>query len=66
MSAATHAVKNAAAALKKAAHPWNKEGRETADRIASAAISVVIVDLQPFTKDPGALTPSCTDRYPFS
>jgi hypothetical protein len=66
MSATTHAVKNAAAALKKAADPWNKEGRETADRIASAAISMVIVDLQPFTKDPGVLTPSFADRYPFS
>ncbi|KAI0253876.1 hypothetical protein BJV78DRAFT_1359903 [Lactifluus subvellereus] len=40
MSTTTHAVKNSAAALKKAADPWNKEDRETADRIASAAISV--------------------------
>ncbi|KAH9977274.1 hypothetical protein BGW80DRAFT_843737 [Lactifluus volemus] len=40
MSTTTHAVKNAATALKKAADPWNKERRETADRIASAAILV--------------------------
>jgi hypothetical protein len=44
MSITTHAVKNAATALKKAADPWNKERRETADHIASAAILVVIVD----------------------
>ena len=43
MSNTAHAVRNAAAALKKAADPWNKEGRETADRIVSAAISVVII-----------------------
>jgi hypothetical protein len=43
MSSTTLAVKNAAAALKKAADPWNKEGRETADRIVSAAISLVII-----------------------
>ncbi|KAI0003336.1 hypothetical protein BJV74DRAFT_525328 [Russula compacta] len=40
MSSTIHAVRNAAAALKKAADPWNKEDRETADRIVSAAISV--------------------------
>jgi hypothetical protein len=43
MSSTAHAVKNAAAALKKATDPWNKEGRETAERIVSAAISVVII-----------------------
>jgi hypothetical protein len=43
MSITTQAVRNAAAALKKAADPWNKEGRATADRIVSAAISVVII-----------------------
>lgn len=41
MSSTVQAVKNAATALKKAADPWNKEGRETAERIVSAAISVV-------------------------
>jgi hypothetical protein len=45
------AVTNAAAALKKAADPWSKEGRVTADRIASAAISVVIIDQWSFRKD---------------
>ncbi|KAI0290508.1 hypothetical protein BC826DRAFT_1187324 [Russula brevipes] len=40
MSGTTQAVKNAAAALKKAADPWNKEDRETAERIVSAAISL--------------------------
>ncbi|KAF8497154.1 hypothetical protein F5888DRAFT_330182 [Russula emetica] len=40
MSSTVQAVKNAATALKKAADPWNKEGRETAERIVSAAISV--------------------------
>jgi len=39
MSRTAQAVKNAAAALKKAC---NKEGRETADRIISAAITLVI------------------------
>ncbi|KAI9510405.1 hypothetical protein F5148DRAFT_594968 [Russula earlei] len=34
-------VRNAASALKKAADPWNKEDRETADRIISAAILVI-------------------------
>jgi hypothetical protein len=43
MSSTAHAVKNAAAALKKAADPWNKEDRDTADRIVSAAISMVII-----------------------
>jgi hypothetical protein len=43
MSSTLQAVKNAATALKKAADPWNKEGRETAERIVSAAISVVII-----------------------
>jgi hypothetical protein len=43
MSSSTQAVRNAAAALKKAADPWSKEGRETADRIVSAAISLVII-----------------------
>ncbi len=43
MSSTMQAVKNAATALKKAADPWNKEGRETAERIVSAAISVVII-----------------------
>jgi hypothetical protein len=43
MSSTVQAVKNAAIALKKAADPWNKEGRETAERIVSAAISVVII-----------------------
>lgn len=53
MSTTAHAVKNSAAALKKAADPWNKEDRETADRIASAAISVVIVDKQSFRRNQG-------------
>jgi hypothetical protein len=43
MSRTTQTVRNAAAALKKATDPWNKEGREAADRIASAAIAVVIL-----------------------
>jgi hypothetical protein len=43
MSSTANSVRNAAAALKKAADPWNKEGRETADRIVSAAIAVVII-----------------------
>jgi hypothetical protein len=66
MSTTTHAVKNAAGALKKAADPWNRESRETADRIASAAISVVIVNQQSFTKEPGMLTLFCADRYSLS
>lgn len=43
MSSTAQAVKNAATALKKATDPWNKEGRETAERIVTAAISVVII-----------------------
>jgi len=43
MSSTAHAVKNAATALKKAADPWNKKGRETAEHIVTAAISVVII-----------------------
>ena len=45
MSRTAQAVKNAAAALKKAADPWNKEDRETADRIISAANAVVIISV---------------------
>ncbi|KAH9001638.1 hypothetical protein EDB92DRAFT_85898 [Lactarius akahatsu] len=41
MSSTKQAVRNAATALKKAADPWSKEGRVTADRVASAAISVI-------------------------
>lgn len=47
MSNTKQAVRNAAAALKKAADPWSKDGRVTADRVASAAISVVIIDKWP-------------------
>lgn len=43
MSSTVQAVKNAATALKKAAEPWNKEGRETTQRIVSAVNSVVII-----------------------
>ncbi|KAF8267847.1 hypothetical protein EI94DRAFT_1801158 [Lactarius quietus] len=41
MSSTKQVVRNAAAALKKAADPWSKEGRVNADRVASAAISVI-------------------------
>jgi hypothetical protein len=44
MSSTKQVVRNAAAALKKATDPWSKEDRVTADRVASAAISVVIID----------------------
>ena len=43
MSSTAQAVRNAAAALKKAADPWNKEDREIAERLVSAAISMVII-----------------------
>lgn len=45
MSSTAQAVRNAAAALKKAADPWNKEDREIAERLVSAAISMVIIRL---------------------
>jgi len=54
MSSIKQAVRNAAAALKKAADPWNKEGRVTADRIASAAISVVIIGQRSLRMDGGS------------
>ena len=50
MSSTKLVVRNAAAALKKATDPWSKEDRVTADRVASAAISVVILDWWPCEK----------------
>jgi hypothetical protein len=67
MSGTTQAVKNAAAALKKAADPWNKEDRETAERIVSAAISLVSDhSTSNLCRSQEYLTLSYADRHNFS